>query len=1414
MKPDATILGIDIGSVSLSIVEIDVNQNILQNVYTFHHGQIHATLNALLKSLNIDRIGAIATTSSTPLAVNADKRYDNRVALIEACRYYNEDIGSILIIGGERFGLIQFDENGNYLSYKTNTSCAAGTGSFMDQQAKRLHLTNTRELSKIALTNTGPIPQIASRCAVFAKTDLIHAQQEGYSLSQICDGLCQGLVKNIIDTLFTDDIPNGPMLVVGGVSKSDAVIKHLRHMLQADIIVEPEPLGAIGAAFSLQKEAGPLTKHRFASVAELLSHPKKECRYFYPPLTLHYSTYPDFNQSQAYTFETDEYGLDTLPPVEVDIYAPFIKPSCTFYLGFDIGSTSTKAVLITPDQNVIAGFYTRTSGRPADATRKILCAIADISRKNATHIFIKGAGTTGSGRKFIGKIIGADLIIDEITAHARAAIELKPDVDTIIEIGGQDSKFTTLKNKMVTFSIMNTVCAAGTGSFIEEQAQRLDCPLTDYTHRTENQHAPISSDRCTVFMERDINHYLNEGYTQNEVLASVLHSIIENYLTKVAIESAIGNTIAFQGATAKNKALVAAFEQRLQKPIFVSRYCHLTGALGVALSLAEADIQHSCFRGLSLYKRTIPIRSEVCDICNNHCKLTIAEIEKETVAYGFLCGRDYDTKSFISNNRSGFDLLKARRKACAPISSSASVKNITVGLPAALHLFDELPFWQKFFAELGISTITSEPIKTVLNRGKRLAGAEFCAPIAALHGHVDYLLTKADYIFLPFYIEHKPASKAVRRQYCYYTQFAPAVVSLVNRPDVRKRILMPLEKYLYSSFYDKVQLYKTLSPLLNSKTAFFDITTAYQNALDYKAKYTRQLKQIYLNETADTDTFHVVLLGRPYTTLARSMNKAIPDIFAAMGVKTFFQDMVPTSQDGSEAITSLLDEIHWHYASTILATAETVARSEKSYPVLLTSFKCTPDAFVIDYFKNIMDTHKKPYLILQLDEHDSNVGYETRIEAACRAFGNHFTHKKKRQKRHPRHLLLPKRTKRLTDKTLVLPNWDHISLSLVTACLRKEGIDARLLTENTVSIQKSLRHNTGQCIPLNIIAQEFIDYVETHHLSPENSVLWMIDSSLSCNLTLFPYHIQNIFNAYGNGMEKAGIYTGSLSLIDISYKLPVNVYMAYLFGGLIRKAGCKIRPYEINAGETDQVIAKNIAILYRAFLENRSKEAAIKEVVSNFKSIAQIPQEQRSPRPKVAIFGDVYVVQNEVINQDIVHFIEAHGGEVIVTPYSSHLKMVAKPYIRKWFREGLYFYVLSSQAIISMASRIEKVYYNYFKEIIDESEPSYTDSPEKILSDYNVKAENTGEVIENLLKIHYARKHHPDISLFVQLSPAFCCPSLVTEAMTQEIERKTGVPVVSITYDGTGGLKNEAIIPYLKYPRHATRQTDYKTQVK
>ena len=1404
MTAQQHILGIDIGSVAAGLVVISSEKQIIQNDYRFHGGNITETVAKMLQNIDLSKIIAVGATSSTPSIIRADFRYDDQVAIIAAVHERHPEAGAILSVGGEKFGLILFDETGNYRKYISNTSCAAGTGSFLDQQAGRLNLDGIEDLCARALENTGEIPKIASRCAVFAKTDLIHAQQEGYSLESICDGLCHGLARNIVDTLISNEQPPSPMVLCGGVSHNRAVVGHIGTLTGVRIVVDEwsHLLGAYGVAVNIANRTADVKTALFTVPEDIICRIKNEQSHAYPPLELTLSQYPDFDTHEQHVFIPDKDRSRC--PVEVDIYTETTpKAAWETFIGIDIGSTSTKAVLTDDSGMVLAGFYTRTAGRPVEAMQSILAAVEDLGKKKNTDIAIRGAGTTGSGRKFVGRILGADLILDEITAHARAAVELDPAVDTIIEIGGQDAKFTTLKNGRVTFSVMNTVCAAGTGSFIEEQARRLQCPLDEFPARTRGCRSPMTSDRCTVFMERDINHFLSAGYSRDEMLAASLHAVRENYLTKVAIESQIGNTVFFQGATAKNRALVAAFEQRLNRPIRVSRYCHLTGALGTALTLADKvrsrDDFDSGFRGLSLCRQQIPIRNEVCDLCTNHCKITCATVCGETVAFGFLCGRDYETRRFVGNNISGFDLAAARRTAQKDGTSRTPDRPVTIGIPAALHLIDDLPFWTHFFAQLGIRTVVSDRFREGVKTGRHLTGAEFCAPMTALHGHVDHLLQKTDYVFVPQYFENRDKEKHTRRQFCYYTQYAPVLVA--GRFDA-SRVLMPLVNYLYSHFHTKMQLYRMLKSICPDAPWFMEVSAAYDSAMDHRRETRSRLIDTYRNTPRPPGDIHVVLLGRPYTTLTREMNKNIPDIFAALGIKVFYQDMLDPKTADLETVRPLLDEIHWEHAAAILKAAVIAAQTESLYPVLLTSFMCTPDSFVMDYFRKIMDLHDKPYLILQLDEHGSSIGYETRIEAAVRSFRNHNDSVSPPVPRASCRALHPAHAGSLDGKTIIMPNWDDITCRFLVANLQREGFDARLLEETEPAVRKSLRHNTGQCIPLNIIAQEFTDYVEHHNLDPAQTVLWMAGGEIACNLKLYPYHIKRLVNGFGNGMENAGVFNGDITMGDISHRVSLNAYFAFMFGGLLRKMACRVRPYELTAGAADRALAEGVRICSEAFLGLRDKEDAARAATDLFKTI----DIRRESRPQVAIFGDLYVRDNRFINQDLIRFIEQNGGEVITTPYSTYTRMIAGPYFRKWFREGKYWHAFSSKTLLAAVQWMERRYYRHFEEVLGEPDHDYTDAPDRILAEYHMGLEHTGESMDNVLKIHYITRHYPNLALFVQTNPAFCCPSIVTQAMSSTIEKKTGIPVVSITYDGTGSFKNAKIIPYLAYPRQSVGQ--------
>jgi len=1401
-----TLLGIDIGSVTISLVHMEMSGRILKTLYLFHKGKIRECLRSATNELALSNLQGIAACTSPGINPELLTSFNTQLALIKATRVLCSEARSLLYIGAEKFNLIRFDEKGNFESVRSNSSCAAGTGSFLDQQALRLNLSGIEELSKVALSNKGPIPEIASRCSVFAKTDLIHAQQQGFALEAICDSLCRGLAVNVVDTLFRQSDPLFPVFFAGGVSLNAAVIRHLEGLLNTRFLLHDYShcLGAAGACYLwLQDKQHPPMK-RISSLDEILLPDEQRKNYYYPPLEIKLSGYPDFGSEDSRNFKPSVSSHTA--EVLVDQYIPLVKDAkYEVFLGIDIGSTSTKAILTNTARLPISGFYTSTSGKPAEAVQAVFESIDDLVVRTGIDLSISGAGTTGSGRKFIGKLIHADLIVDEITAHARAAYELNPETDTIIEIGGQDSKFTIMHKGMVTFSQMNAVCAAGTGSFLEEQAGKLGCELDAYSKRTGGVPAPLTSDRCTVFMERDMNHLLNKGYSVDEILASILHSVTENYLKKVAVEGSIGNQVCFQGATAKNKSLVAAFEQRLGKKIFVSPYCHLTGALGVAILLGEEKPpetrrygfkddkpSRSGFRGLGFYTEALDIRSERCTLCTNRCLISLATVQGEQEAYGFLCGRDYETKKHLSLSTGTFNLQEQRTRIFHLSQPKTFSHDVIVGLPASLHMFDELILWKRFFGNLSVRIVTSENYPDPVKEGKRIAGAEFCAPIDSIHGHVNWLAGKADFIFLPVSLETRDKTEYSESNYCYYTQYSASLVYTMKDKTVTGKIISPMLNFQKGNRHVIKQLTASLSPCLGPAIRFEKVKWAYEEALLFADERKQKLISVFKAEFDPGSGVSVVLLGRPYVVLSKSMNKGIPDIFSGMGIKCFFQDMIDPDELQPEETEILLRKIPWYYASRILETARTAATAKNLYPVLVTAFKCAPDSFIIEYFKKLMNEFEKPYLILQIDEHDSNVGYETRIEAAIRSFRNHSTlDSKAPEPKSP--ALLPHLETRIDGKTLLFPDWDNLVAPLLVANLRRGGIDARLMNSSEMIIRKSMASNTGQCLPVNIVAQEFIDYVELHGLKPEHTMLWMTKCFITCNLRLYPFYIKNLLEGYGHGFEKASVYFGELTHLEIAYSTSYYAYFAYLLGGLIRKLGCKIRPYEVNPGETEAAIGKSIGILETAFLGKRQIEAAVTEMISLFEKIDRRP----GNKPLVAIFGDLYVRDNDIMNQNLIRDIENNGGEVITTPYTDLVKINIENVIRRAVARGDYFQAGIYRVMLSSINLFEDRYYKQFKKFLGNKPVVNPERLEKNLPKFNISPYHSGESYENILKIFYILENYPMISLFVQTNPAFCCPAMVTEAMAQEIKRITGIPVVTLTYDGTSGNKNEVLISYL-----------------
>lgn len=548
----------------------------------------------------------------------------------------------------------------------------------------------------------------------------------------------------------------------------------------------------------------------------------------------------------------------------------------------------------------------------------------------------------------------------------------------------------------------------------------------------------------------------------------------------------------------------------------------------------------------------------------------------------------------------------------------------------------------------------------------------------------------------------------------------------------------------------------------------------------------------------------VVLVGRPYAMLSESLGKGIPAMIARLGVDVLSSDMLPDPGPQVE-LDPLLSAFHWRYAVEVLRAAGVCAASPGLYPVLVTSFKCSPDAFAIEWFRRILDRAGKPYLILQIDEHDSSVGYETRIEAGLRSFRNHAimrahnAHESATAERDGdgRPGIAPRLATGVRGKTVLVPCWDPLVSPLVAANLRGCGIDALVLDESRGSIRRAMGSNTGQCIPINIIARECAEFIEGHSLDPAGCALWIAAGMWPCNIPLYAEYGQGILERMGGGMEKVAVYRGQITFVDMGLKAMIGAYHAFLAGGTLRRLVCRTRPYELEAGAADRLEARAMDILVRELEGGRNMAQAYREAFLPFRSL---PLSARN-RPKVAIFGDLYARDNDVLNQGLIRTIEASGGEAITTSYLDYVKAVIDAQFAHLAMDRKRAEWATLKAEVAVLGAVEKALSIRTGLALDPPGSWRNPGWAGMLARFGIRPEQEGECFDNAIKILRLLEVHPDIALFVETNPAFCCPSIVTEAMSEGIERVTGVPVVSITYDGTGAPKNDVVIPFLALGR-------------
>ena len=662
---------------------------------------------------------------------------------------------------------------------------------------------------------------------------------------------------------------------------------------------------------------------------------------------------------------------------------------CGAWLGIDIGSTTTKFALVDTGGRLLAKRYVPTRGRPIEVARELVAGLcADLGG----GVRLLGLATTGSGRQVVGDFLDADLVIDEITAHARGAIAADPEVDTIFEIGGQDAKYIRLEQRHATDFDMNKVCAAGTGSFLHELAAKLGVDIVgEFEAVALASPAPVQlAERCTVFMESDLVSALQRGAPRDDLIAGLALAVVRNYLNRVVGRRAIGRRVMFLGGPSLNRAVVAAFEQVLGRPVAVPPHREVMGAFGAALAARDAAARGE----ITPAERTLDalggaatsFTERVCRAdaaCRNECKLRVYDFGGRASVWGGECGR-YEvgrrgvtrrTDLFAERSRRFVEALAGRAEIGDPRAPApARVPAGTIGVPLALHGIGWGVFWAHLLAGLGYRVLLSPPTdERIARAGIVSMSAETCFPVKVFHGHVDWLLERAETLFLPDVIT-LPTPEGERGLLCPYVEGSQFMVkAALDIPEAR--ILRPTLYLAHGPAEAARDLRRDLPRSRRPSASRMEALV--REAWEKQEQFTRSLERRGEELLAATPADEPVWLvsGRPYNLFDERCNLKIGRHIAALGVTALPLDFLALD---AEDLTDF-PGMYWGLGARILRAARRVARTPNLFGVHLTNFGCGADSFVEHFYRHA--TEGKPTLVLELDEHSAVAGLLTRLEA-------------------------------------------------------------------------------------------------------------------------------------------------------------------------------------------------------------------------------------------------------------------------------------------------------------------------------------------------------------------------------------------------------------------------------------------------
>jgi predicted CoA-substrate-specific enzyme activase len=1154
-----------------------------------------------------------------------------------------------------------------------NTVCAAGTGSFLDQQARRIGVSIEREFGELALRSQNP-PHIAGRCSVFAKSDMIHLQQIATPVEDIVAGLCFAVARNVRSNLARGRELEKPVVFQGGVAANAGVVRAFREVLglaDGELLI-PEyhaSMGAIGAVFHLLDQPADRDGvfRGLAGLEKHLANPVSDLPHLEPLERPCAAGHKDV------------------------VFRPKPGEKLDVYLGIDVGSLSTNVVLIDAQTNVVARRYLPTASKPLEAIQR---GLAEIYEEVGERVSVKAVGTTGSGRYLTGHFVGADTIKNEITAQATAAMFYHPEVDTVFEIGGQDSKFISIDRGVIVDFEMNKVCAAGTGSFLEEQAEKLGINIVEeFGNLALGARRPARlGDRCTVFMESDLNSQQQKGALKEDLVGGLAHSIVLNYLQKVVGAKRIGEHILFQGGVTNNQAVVAAFEKVTGKPIVVPPHFDVTGAIGAAMlarKLLRESGEPTRFKGFQVSRTPYALSRFTCPHCDNHCDVHKVKIEgeKRALFYGDRCDRYQPAEVQREKERRRAEipnLTKLREKlllgdyqedapepAGAPAARAGSAiasRRATIGIPRGLMVYyQRFPYWRAFFEKLGFRVVLSRPSdRPLVTRSLGMLVAETCFPVEVMHGHVQELLEKnVDHIFMPFIVDNAAEEGNPTYNYnCPWIQtYGFMIRGALRGGEQEKKFLVPTLHFRYS----RKKLVADLAAFMRERfgTSEAEVERAVRAAEKAQQGFEEAVRAEGRKLLANLPPGRVaaVILGRPYNIGDPELNLSLVEKLIELGVVPIPLDFLPL-RENMGGIHSEYDMMYWPNGQKILAAARLVAGDERLHAVYLSNFRCGPDSFLAHYVREEM--RGKPYLQLEVDEHSADAGLITRCEAFLDSLhGKAVAERREKQAS----VVATFKASPSRGRTLYFPYMNDAAY-LLAAASRACGIPADVLPMQDQEALEWGRKFTSsrECFPMICTTGSILKKLHEPGVDPARTAFFMPSHSGPCRFGQYQKLQRIVLENLGFRDVEIISPNNRNSYADFSkgqgVKFRILAWKALVTAELLGRMRQERRPYEAVPGQTERVYREQLALLVGTV--ERGARDTLKALKRAGEAFREIPLLDIPRKPVIAVVGEIFMRDNPFCSGFVRQRLEELGAETIMAPTREWIELSS----RRWAEES------------------------------------------------------------------------------------------------------------------------------------------------